>query len=67
MNDIRWCIDYLKAYNNIYQNIALPDNQAFRKLMNITMPIDLSNEFYRLQDKVLQKQLKEKTITEVSD
>ena len=67
MNDIRWCIDYLKAYNNIYQNIALPDNQAFRKLMNITMPIDLSNEFYRLQDKVLQKQLKEKTITDVDD
>lgn len=53
MTDLKWCIDYLKGINSIKQE--LDDSFAtFKALLNITMPINLSNEFYQRQDKVLQ-------------
>lgn len=66
MNDIEWCIDYLKEYNNINEKINLPDDKALRGLMNITMPIDLSNEFYDRQDKAIQEIIKNKQIIDVN-
>ena len=62
MNDIKWCIDYLKKYNHIDEKIVLPDDKALRALMNITMPIDLSDEFYERQDKAIQEIIKKNNL-----
>lgn len=67
MNDIKWCIDYLKKYNHIDEKIVLPDDKALRALMNITMPIDLSDEFYERQDKAIQEIIKKKQIVDVDE
>ena len=65
MTDLKWCIDYLKEIKNIKQE--LDDSFAtFRALLNITMPINLSNEFYQRQDKVLQDILSHKQIVDSS-
>ena len=66
MTDIKWCIEYLKEVNNIKENISSYDEQVFRALQNITMPIDLSDEFYKKQDDVLQEILSKKEIVDVS-
>lgn len=66
MEDIKWCINYLKEKNNIKQSIDLSDRPAFRALQNITMPYDLSEEFYLKQDKVLKEILSEKEIIDSS-
>lgn len=69
MRDIReimWCIHYLKCYNKVY-NVPLERPEAqLRALMNITMPVDLSEEFYARQDGVLSAYLAQKEITDVS-
>ena len=66
MTDIKWCIEYLARHNRV----RLPDNMAdeavFRALQNVTMPYDLSDEFYNRQDNVLQGILSRKVITDVS-
>lgn len=65
MSNLKWCIDYLKEYNNIKQN--LPYNwSSLRALLNTTMPYDLSEEFYLEQDNVLQEMLSQKEIFDVS-
>ena len=66
MSDIKWCIDYLKKYNNINENINLKDDLALRALMNITMPYDLSDEFYLKQDKILKELSFSKGIVDVN-
>lgn len=67
MNDIKWCIDYLKSYNDIEKLPDTTDEAVFRALQNITMPYNLSEEFYEKQDRVLQDILCKKTITDVSE
>ena len=67
MTDIKWCIDYLKRYNGIDALPEMSDEALFRALQNITMPHDLSDEFYKKQDAVLQKILSLKKITDVAD
>lgn len=65
MTNLKWCIDCLKEINGIKQE--LDDSFAtFRALLNITMPINLSNEFYERQDKVLQDILSQKQIVDIS-
>lgn len=66
MTDIKWCIEYLKEVNNIKENIGSNDELVFRALQNITMPIDLSDEFYKKQDDVLQEILSKKEIVDIS-
>ena len=52
MDDLHWCINYLEEYNDVTcEHINL--FYDFRSLMNITMPINLSDEFYLRQDNVL--------------
>ncbi len=65
MNELKWCIDYLNNYNHIFrvQNYDWP---TFRALLNITMPIKLSEEFYEKQDKVLAEELAKKQIVDIS-
>ena len=65
MTNLEWCIDYLKRYNDITSYFNGIDFNTFRGLMNITMPINLSQEYYAKQDDVLQELLKEKEIVNV--
>ena len=65
MTDIKWCINYLKDYNKTQVDI-LDDWSAFRGLLNVTMPLDLSDEFYQRQDRVLQEILSKKNIVDAS-
>ena len=66
MTDIQWCINYLKQVNDIGQTPSMSDRDLFRALQNITMPINLSDEFYTKQDAVLQEILSTKNILDVS-
>ena len=52
MTYLNWCIDYLKDYNHINQNLEY-DWTTLRALLNITMPYNLSDEFYDKQDGVI--------------
>lgn len=65
MTDIQWCIDYLKDYNHIEGNLSY-DWPTFRALLNITMPVDLSDEFYNKQDRVLKDIMSEKKMIDAS-
>lgn len=65
MNELIWCIDYLKRYNHIEDNLHY-EWSIFRALLNITMPINLSNEFYEKQDKVLKEELSKREIIDSS-
>lgn len=67
MSDIKWCIEYLKRYNRIDALPELSDEALFRALQNITMPYDLSEEFYRKQDAVLQEILSRKEVVDGSE
>lgn len=67
MKELKWCIEYLKRYNNITYDFKLPDLEALRALENITMPDNLSDEFYDNQDKVLQEILKTKNIVDINN
>ena len=65
MNDIKWCIEYLKKINGIKDD--LDDSfTTFRALLNITMPINLSDEFYIKQDNVLKEILSTKQIVDIT-
>ena len=68
MDDIKWCIEYLKEYNHL-SNLSYRDDDfdTFRGLLNITMPINLSIEFYERQDNVLQEALNNKKIYDASN
>ena len=65
MNEIDWCINYLKEYNHIICNLGDTKENQFRSLMNITMPYDLSDEYYEKEEKVLKSILSRKTITDI--
>lgn len=67
MDQLEQAITYLKEYNQIQQNIDTSKFQTLRALMNITMPIHLSDEFYTCCDAVLQEKLKKKTIVNVNE
>ena len=66
MTDIKWCIEYLARYNGVRVPDDMAEETAFRALQNVTMPYDLSDEFYERQDGVLSKMLSGKTVTDVS-
>jgi len=66
MTDIEWCIEYLKGVNRIEGDLGSDKEASFRALTNITMPVDLSDEFYRRQDAVLQGILSRKKVVDVS-
>ena len=67
MSDIKWCINYLKEYNHISDLPPSSDEDLFRMLQNITMPINLSDEFYIKQDNVLKDILSKKEIIDVKE
>lgn len=67
MTDLKWCVEYLKTVNGIKGSIGIDGFEELRALMNITMPEDLSDEFYVRQDAVLQLELSKKTIVAAED
>ena len=66
MTDLEWCINYLKEYNHLKELPILDDYATFRALLNITMPNNLSDEFYDKQDKALQNILSHKQIVDIA-
>lgn len=65
--NIDFCIEYLKNINDINGKIHLSKLDTFRALMNITMPVNLNEEYYKKQDLVLQKIKSESVIIDVND
>jgi len=66
MEELNKAIEYLKTKNQIKQELLYNFN-TFRALMNITMPYDLSDDYYKWQDLILLNNLELKEITEVYD
>ena len=66
MTYLNWCIDYLKDYNHIKDELSY-DWPTFRALLNITMPINLSDEFYDKQDGVIKEIVAKKEIFNVDN
>lgn len=66
MDELDFCIEYLKKANGL-KDIPYSGYQAFRALLNVTMPVDLSNEFYECQDKVLQELLAKKKVVDINN
>lgn len=64
MTYLNWCIDYLKGYNHISQNLEY-DWATLRALLNVTMPYGLSDEFYQKQDEVIKEIVSKKEIFDV--
>jgi hypothetical protein len=50
VNEIDWCSNYLKEYNHINYNLGDAKENQFRSLKNITMPYDLSDEYYEKEE-----------------
>lgn len=67
MDDLSWCIEYLKKINGISSLPFLTKEETFRALMNITLPINLSEEFYRKENNVLKDILSKKEIYDAKD
>lgn len=66
MNE-EYLIDYLEKYNNVKFEKLDNNQDKIRALMNITMPVSLSDEFYKKQDEYLQNLLAEKNIVNVDE
>lgn len=64
MTYLNWCIDYLKGYNHISQNLEY-GWPTLRALLNVTMPYGLSDEFYKKQDEVIKEIISKKEIFDV--
>ncbi|MBQ7712710.1 MAG: hypothetical protein IJT69_02705 [Clostridia bacterium] len=56
----------MKDYNKLSDLPDMAKEGLFRALQNVTMPYDLSDEFYERQDRVLREMLSRKHITDVS-
>lgn len=59
MEKVAWLIEYLARYNGIEVEKKDYSFPIFRALMNITMPYDLSEEYYRRQDEYLRQKVDE--------
>lgn len=66
MNE-EFLIDYLENYNKIKFDSVQDKNDKIRALMNITIPTEISEEFYVKQDEYLQNLLKSKAIFSADD
>ncbi len=67
MDKIDLAINYLKDYNQIKEEINLSKEDTLRALMNITMPTSINDDFYRIQDDILQTRLKKQRIVDAND
>lgn len=66
MEQLKFLIDYLAKYNKMTIDPNRYDFSTLRALLNITMPYDLSSDFYEVQDKYLQQKVLELGIVDVN-
>ena len=64
---IKRATEYLEKINHKFTKFSLDPFKNFRAYMNITIPYDLSDDFYEEEKEILQNELKKKKITKVSD
>lgn len=67
MDELKNGIEYLLKYNHIEGSNVGVTFDAFRSLMNITLPDRLEDSFYVLQDKIIQNEYKNKKIVCIED
>lgn len=67
MTDFEFCVEYLQRVNGIRGEIGVSGFNELRALMNVTMPENLSDEFYKRQDLVLQAELSKKQIVNADE
>lgn len=65
-------LDYFLTENERYENIKRPENYTdkrllLRKIINLREPYFISEDILKLEDKLLQLELKEKLLTNVKD
>ena len=65
MDDLIFCINYLKEKNEIKDEVEY-NFYTFRSLLNITLPFNLSDEFYIRQDKVIKEELNKDKIIDIN-
>lgn len=66
MTNIEKAIAYLEKYNNDKVPTYLKGFDAFRFLMNITMPDKLSDDYFKLQDEIIKEEYQSKEIVDVN-
>lgn len=67
MDNLEKGIKYLEDYNKVKVSLELNGFNAFRALMNITMPDRLDDTFFAIQDKIIQDEYKNIKIIDVND
>ena len=71
-NRLEWLCRYLLDENPRYRQMPVPDSlqerrDLFRALMNVRLPMPVSEEFLRIQDEQLHAQLAEKGVVEIAE
>ena len=71
-DNIGWICRYLLDENPRYRQMAIPENleerqQLMRSLLNIRMPMPVTQEFLQAQDAEIQAQLADKGVVEIAD
>ena len=69
-DNIGWICRYLLDENPRYRQMAIPENleecqQLMRSLLNIRMPMPVTQEFLQAQDAEIQAQLADKGVVEI--
>lgn len=67
MTKLEQGIQYLKDYNQFELPSRIKGFDAFRALMNVTMPNHLDEDFYSLQDEIIQEEYRHKVIVDIQD
>ena len=67
MDNLEKGIKYLEDYNKVKVSLELKGFNAFRALMNITMPDRLDDTFFAIQDKIIQDEYKNIKIIDAND
>lgn len=67
MTKLEQGIQYLKEYNQFELPSRIKGFDAFRALMNVTIPDYLDEEFYSLQDEIIQEEYRNKVIVNIQD
>ena len=70
-DNIGWICRYLLDENSRYRQMAIPENleerqQLMRSLLNIRMPLPVTQEFLEAQDAEIQAQLADKGVVEIN-
>jgi O-acetyl-ADP-ribose deacetylase (regulator of RNase III) len=65
MTNLEKGIKHLEEYNRVKVPLDIQGFDAFRALMNITMPDHISDDFFKLQDEIIKNEYRNKKIIDV--